>query len=738
MKKSIIVIVVLLNTAFLLPVDDLLEQLKAGWAIWQEQLPAEEVHLVLAEPVLAAGDTLRFGTYLQQKAAASRVLYVELLNGQEAVSQGIYTVNKNTASGQLFLPDTLSSGSYRLRAYTQWMRNLGEHTFFDQPILVVNPNAQQTMTNREKAANQLSFYPEGKHWIAGLPQRLLIEYGDDQASLPGSVIRLSDTVRLADFRLEHGLAVVALQPHEDQRYLAELYLPSGDTLATVLPRPERAGVSLQAEFRGKVLHLQAYASHAEQRYLVVRSANQLMYSEVFADTALVQELPLDLGQETLLEITVLDEKANVLTQRLLLSPARPRTINIRLDKNIYAPRAPVKAQLMVAEDMDGAKVSVSVRKVHPVPAQSKDARWINDRLISQASPFPAWKNILTTPEAPKFAKEEEYLLLSGVVNKKGLPIRDQQVLLSVPGINPHFDYDETDSRGRYDLPVYNVYGEHEIVLQLAQDSLPADWTIYEKFAPILANDFKAGIELDGDQWKALSSEYRQREQIRRQYEAFRPNSDEVAKRTSRFYGAPNFEIVPDEYINLPSFVEVCRELMPGIQLRQEGGHYAFKVFDVRTRTFLEGAPGLVLDGVLIDDADAIAELQPSTIDRIETVNRRTYYGEYRFDGVIAVYTKEGEAYLNALPPAAEVQKVSFFTPYRPFVRPDSLAAHLPDFRTLLYWKPLLSLEGGKNMEITFGNADELGEFEIVVEGRTGEGQKIYGETTYTVSMSELQ
>lgn len=39
---------------------------------------------------------------------------------------------------------------------------------------------------------------------------------------------------------------------------------------------------------------------------------------------------------------------------------------------------------------------------------------------------------------------------------------------------------------------------------------------------------------------------------------------------------------------------------------------------------------------------------------IETINRRTYYGQYRMDGVVAIYTQAGDAYRDALAPSALV------------------------------------------------------------------------------------
>jgi hypothetical protein len=63
-----------------------------------------------------------------------------------------------------------------------------------------------------------------------------------------------------------------------------------------------------------------------------------------------------------------------------------------------------------------------------------------------------------------------------------------------------------------------------------------------------------------------------------------------------------------------------------------------------------------------------------------------------------------------------------------------LTIHEPDFRRLLHWQPLVELSGGAQ-EITVANADELGTFEVIVEGITDRGEQIFGRATYTVAVN---
>jgi hypothetical protein len=495
---------------------------------------------------------------------------------------------------------------------------------------------------------------------------------------------------------------------------------------------------------------------------MVRSADKLLYSELLQRKQFQTSIPLSLRKTALLEVSVLDEKANVLAERLMYHQVQPLMANIQLDKTNFSARDSVRASLSLPAEADGsARLSVSVRKVNPFSGQQDrhiGHTWAgllpvqmegdlspeqkNHLLIGEKSPFPSWKEILSGAfSEPVFRQEDEYLLLSGTLGTpSGEAVNDEMVMLSVPGRNPHFDYGMTDEEGRFHLPVYDVYGEKEVVLQIPNDSLPLVWSLEDKFAPI--KDKRANKEYaplaPQAQWDALLTHYRQRAQISAQYDPFlEEDLNKNIPRKSRFYGSPNFEINLEDYISLPSFVEICRELMPGIRLRQEGDHYVFSVFDVRTRTFLENPPGLVLDGVLVWNPDDIVSLLPSEIERIETVNRRTYYGEYRFDGMVAVYTKSGSAYLDLLPANAMRKSVTFFTPAQPFSMAEPTAAHLPDFRSLLYWKPVMNLQASEPQSIRFSNADELGTFEIVVEGVTADGSPVMGRQRYKVGAGQM-
>jgi hypothetical protein len=202
----------------------------------------------------------------------------------------------------------------------------------------------------------------------------------------------------------------------------------------------------------------------------------------------------------------------------------------------------------------------------------------------------------------------------------------------------------------------------------------------------------------------------------------------------RFYGVPNVELYLEDYIALPNMEEVCRELLPGVQLKIDGNDYDFNVFDVRTRTFLPDEPSLFVDGVLVFDKAQVVDFPPENIEKIETINRRTFYGDFPFNGVVSLFTKEGNQYESMLPREALQTSLSFYDKPESFLaaKRQSVDSRTPDLRSLIYWNPDVKFNEEGKVALEYSHSDETGTFEIVVEGMTADGQPFFHETQYEV------
>ncbi len=121
-------------------------------------LQQEKVYIHTNKPQYNLGDTLWFKAYITQGSrnvlsTLSGSVYVDFINEKDSVYRSIrLPVVEGTASGDLILSDDYLAGIYRIRAYTQWMRNKAPDYFFDKSFSVSN-----TYVNEAKVATSTRY-----------------------------------------------------------------------------------------------------------------------------------------------------------------------------------------------------------------------------------------------------------------------------------------------------------------------------------------------------------------------------------------------------------------------------------------------------------------------------------------------------------------------------------------------------------------------------------------------------
>ncbi|WP_144912500.1 carboxypeptidase regulatory-like domain-containing protein [Mucilaginibacter frigoritolerans] len=119
---------------------------------WMVVHPQENVYLQLDKSYYATGNDIWFKAYVtagsnHQLSGISGVLNVELIDDRDSVKQRLkLPIVSGLTWGDFSLPDTLNEGNYRIRAYTNWMRNAGEEYFFDKTITISNVITNQVLT----------------------------------------------------------------------------------------------------------------------------------------------------------------------------------------------------------------------------------------------------------------------------------------------------------------------------------------------------------------------------------------------------------------------------------------------------------------------------------------------------------------------------------------------------------------------------------------------------------------
>lgn len=117
------------------------------------------------KPYYALGDTIWFKGYVtigsrHQLSALSGALYVDFITEQDSVIRSLkLPITTGMVVGEFALGDDFKEGSYRIRAYTQWMRNAGEDYFFDKTFTVGSPSSENIVTKADYQYNEVNNKP---------------------------------------------------------------------------------------------------------------------------------------------------------------------------------------------------------------------------------------------------------------------------------------------------------------------------------------------------------------------------------------------------------------------------------------------------------------------------------------------------------------------------------------------------------------------------------------------------
>jgi TonB-dependent SusC/RagA subfamily outer membrane receptor len=117
-------------------------KLKALLQAYSEKMPGEKIYLHLDKPIYKPGDDIWFTAYLvsgaeNRPSSVSNVVYVELLSPKGAVVRNLALFARNgCVNGDFRLNPQDEGGLYKIRAYTRWMKNFGEESFYGKDIPV--------------------------------------------------------------------------------------------------------------------------------------------------------------------------------------------------------------------------------------------------------------------------------------------------------------------------------------------------------------------------------------------------------------------------------------------------------------------------------------------------------------------------------------------------------------------------------------------------------------------------
>ena len=286
----------------------------------------------------------------------------------------------------------------------------------------------------------------------------------------------------------------------------------------------------------------------------------------------------------------------------------------------------------------------------------------------------------------------------------------------------YFDYYFLGENGDFHFYLKNAFGRANVVLQVISNRINEEYIVH------LENNFLLGKEVLKEQIKVLNHE--QTEFINTAinsnfaYKLFNPGISIGQTKFEfpssipvPFYGETKNRIIPDEFIDLPDFQEISREILPGVQYRVKNGDATIRLINNQQNMFFEDEPLRLINDIPIFDNDLLVNLKSSDISFIDIVRSERIYGDLIFKGVLAVSLYDKSNSWLAQQPNVFQFDVSFLQPNRKpnYSKPNNLIETYPDMRQVFLWD---FIDMDINDVFEFYLSDRKGDVEITIEGFT--------------------
>jgi hypothetical protein len=492
--------------------DDPINKIKQQLDKWTDQRPVEKVYLHLDKPYYAAGDDIWFKAYVtagsyNQLSTISGIVNVELIDSRDSITRSLKLPLKGgVAAGDIALPDTLKQGAYRIRAYTNYMRNAGSEYFFDHPITIINTIARYAPKPTDKAVVQkgllghpqpaktdVQFFPESGSLVAGVPTKVAFKAvsPDGLGADVQGVVTDNKGQQVANFTSAHlGMGVFNITPVSGTIYTAKISYSNGTSSTATLPKVSDRGYVLNVnDADPQVLKVKISASknllnEGTTLTLVGQVAGKIYYTgNVKPGEVSIEKTKFPTG---IVQFTLFTAAGEPLNERLIFVRNSDRLeLKVSAGKQTYAVREKVK--LTIDARNRGMKpaagsFSVAVTDETKVPVDESSENNILSGLlltsdlkgyIEQPSYYFnnttdktradldvlmltqgyhrfEWKEVLSDRFTPAVYQAEKSLKVSGIITtESGKPVAGGKVQL--------IDFDDisytmdtlTDARGRF-------------------------------------------------------------------------------------------------------------------------------------------------------------------------------------------------------------------------------------------------------------------------------------------------
>jgi hypothetical protein len=774
-KYLLLIFTCLLGLSFIQ--TNIQDDIQTKLATYYENNMPLQIHLFLNQPIYAPGDTIFFSGNLLtshelRPIGGRQIIHVHLINESGEESLKIKALAKDGRfHNQFVLPPDLQAGIYTLVAYNNWMRNQGESNYFKQAIKVVKDFKLEKVNNE----SPWHFYPEGGKLLVDIASKVVVKGKPNTAA---NIRNTNQEIVSSILTDENGYASFFLKEGRNEKYHLDV---QGENSSFPIPAAVSEGIAVQL-LSGKervdvILQVPDKSLISKENLLLVISSHaDLVYStelQFQKQNSRVIRLAKNDLPEGIIQVTLFNEKKEVISERLFYHVEDPALVKIKLSKPEYFTREKVNLDVQIRDHNNESipgEFSITVFKkdltegsdynnsahalymhsnlYNPIRNSLKTPEQIDNYLITQKWQRFNWNDVWAN-KIYNTQLFKSYLDLSGEITELGTSNPKYDSLLVSCYLQGSQDIYEVyaDKNGKFNASLlFDVYGHDEVYISAFRK--PHTYrNVKLKSKSEETTDIIPATSKQSKIFDAYASLAQKRKNINTSYYFNEQVSalnqmgslktlDKIEQAIKTYDFVANFS----DYYIFPSMEETIREIIPWLQHRRVNQKETVKLYIKDLDKSGEDEPLFIIDGIMTNRTDYFLSMKPAdviSIKLINTLDKLEYFGVMGYNGVVVVETKipqhgiqvaRGENIIN-------IQGLNAPLAFTSIDHEQKRNSRIPDLRANLFWSPGIFTNEKGEAGISFYTSDDTGSYLIIVQGLSKDGRPFYAESSFTVSHS---
>ncbi len=510
-------------------------------------LIVEKVYLHTDRDTYYPGDNIWFKAYLveaQERSLSdnSNNLHVELISPDlKVIDSRIVKLSEGLGNGDFRLSESFKSGKYRIRAYTNYMRNYSDQLFFRKDITVINPSDAakrlSDSTNYVRDKVEIQFFPEGGSLVENVPSIVAFKAVNalgEGCDVSGNIYSSTGEMIVA-FKSDHlGMGSFSINPVEGLSYYAVAKNVKGEEVKSELLKSFSTGLALNVtKTRSNQVaitvrtNVRTLPLVTDQDLSIIVSARKVYLKKAdFRMNSLANRfiLPIDDLPEGIVMLTLSGLNNMPLCERLVyIGNNEEVKVKVETDKAVYKQRDSVSVRISLSDKSgapeltflslaateifsdDGSSRFPSIisswflleSDVHGVveepsyyfdPANNDRLRHLDLLLLTQG-----WRDFEWKYKDLKYPPEYGFTI-SGRVRKKfaNVPLENSSVTVALfKSGNPQSFSLPVDSSGRFKLEAFDYTGDAKLIASVTgNDNTLKGWLLLDslKYSPVTVKE----------------------------------------------------------------------------------------------------------------------------------------------------------------------------------------------------------------------------------------------------------